>query len=402
MARILLLTHEYPPFRGGVATYARELARAAAALGHAPTLVAPDFGAPRAAEDRDEPFEIVRFRGAGFDRNALPALLTRTWGRLRRGGFDLVHAIDWPHILALSLIGRVRPVRFLATTYGTDILGPARSRLAGLLGARRFYRRADRIVAISGFTRDLLLGRFPETDPARVEVTPLGVSPFWARPTPDPARLRARFGIAEDHRIVLTVARLDPRKGHRTALRALSLLPRSLRSSLAYLIVGTGGDASYAAEARELARRSGTHVVFAGALDDADVRDLYALADLFLLPGEPHPGRVEGFGLVFLEAASQGLPAIAADVGACAEVVLDGVTGLVVPPRDVDRLAEAIARLLGDEPLRARLGREARRRASAFTWERCALLTYGPAGPRPDREAPARLARPLAIGGSAP
>ena len=173
----------------GYATYTRELARAAARNGHSPTVVAPDHGGST-CEDRDERFPVIRFRGSCFDRSVLAPLLGRTWRLVRGGGHDLIHAIDWPHILALSMINRVRHVPFVATAFGTEILGPARSRLVRALGARDFFAKPQKILAISQFTRDLLFEHFADVDPLCVEITPLGVSPFWSEPADNPEEAR--------------------------------------------------------------------------------------------------------------------------------------------------------------------------------------------------------------------
>jgi phosphatidyl-myo-inositol dimannoside synthase len=394
VARILLLTHEFPPFHGGIGTYARQMAAAAHRLGHSVTVSAPDYGRDLASEDRDRyPFRLIRFRGGPYAERRLPALVLRDLSLVRGEPYDVVHAVDWPNALALGLANRVRRTPFIATVYGTEVLGSARSRLAAALGARRLFEVPDRLLAISEFTKRLLLDHFPRVDERRVAVTPLGVSPFWFDGQAEAPCPRAEYGIPRDARVVLTASRLDPRKGHRLALRALALLPESLREGLAYVVVGDGASPEYLRELRSLADACGVTVVFTGGVSDEALRALYRTASVFCMPGEPHPKKVEGFGLVFLEAAAQGLPAITSDVGAAAEVVRHEATGLVVPPMDESALASALARLLRNEALRSGLGRNARESAEAFTWERCAAMTYGHAEApiAPDRK-PARPA----------
>jgi phosphatidylinositol alpha-1,6-mannosyltransferase len=380
MSRILLLTHEFPPFLGGIGTYACQLATAAHGAGHEVTVIAPDYGSDLARADRARyPFRVDRFRGGRYAERCLPGLVILNRRHVMGGKYDIVHAVDWPNILALGLLNKVRRVPFLATVYGTEILGSARSRLVGLLRSRRVFESAEKILAISDFTRDLLLTHFPGVDSGRVAVTPLGVSPFWFEEPTAWRSLREETGIPAGQRIILTASRLDPRKGHRLALRAMALLPRDVKADLAYVIVGEGDDQGYLGELRTLAGESGVRVVFAGGVSDESLRGFYAMASVFCMPGEPHPKKVEGFGLVFLEAAAQGLPSIACDVGAVSEVVRHERTGLIVPPMDAQALADALARLLDDESLRARLGREAHAVASRYSWGRCAELTYGPA-----------------------
>ena len=130
---------------------------------------------------------------------------------------------------------------------------------------------------------------------------------------------------------------------------------------------------------REAETAKPADVVIAGSLDDSEVKALYSAADLFCLPGSQRTDAIEGFGLVVLEAAAQGLTAIAGAVGGVPEVVRDGETGLLVPPDDPNAIRFALADLLKDPARRKRLGAAARTQARAFTWERCARETFGEA-----------------------
>jgi len=110
----------------------------------------------------------------------------------------------------------------------------------------------------------------------------------------------------------------------------------------------------------------GARAIFLGQVPDK--LDLYAACDVFALPSH-----MEGFGLVYVEAAFHGVPSIGARVGGVPDAVIDGETGLLVPVGDPDALANAIGRLRDDPALRARLGEAARARAYAeFTMDRLA------------------------------
>jgi glycosyltransferase involved in cell wall biosynthesis len=104
------------------------------------------------------------------------------------------------------------------------------------------------------------------------------------------------------------------------------------------------------------------------------------------MPNEPHPDRVEGFGQAFLEAGAQRVPSVASRIGGIPEAVIDGVTGLLVDALDAAGLADAIARLLADPALAARLGAAAELRARQMSFDRCMRLTYGLDPPPPDLE----------------
>src|SRR5207302_1429105 len=109
---------------------------------------------------------------------------------------------------------------------------------------------------------------------------------------------------------------------------------------------------------------------------DPEIRDLFGVADFFCLTGVPDPaGRVEGFGLVYLEAAACGLPSVATAIGGVPDAVIADRTGLLVEP-SADAIAAAIAALAENESLRFTLGRGAEAHARALSWERCAAETY--------------------------
>ena len=108
--RILIMTHEFPPFLGGVGTYGAEIARAAVELGHDVTVFAPDFGADNTSADARLPVPVERFRASLFTRWSLVICARRL---LRRdiATYDIIHFADWPFVLAARIAGALRPLR---------------------------------------------------------------------------------------------------------------------------------------------------------------------------------------------------------------------------------------------------------------------------------------------------
>ena len=376
--KILMLTHEFPPFRGGIGTYASQLALAAHNLGHDITVVAPDHG--RFCEESDQadyPFTINRYQSETHSFKELPEMMWNAWRQYRQNRFDIVHAVDWPDILAMTLLNRLRRLPFVATVHGTDLLSSTDSRHVRYLRATGMYASPSIVYANSEYTRSLFLDKCPAETHERIVVTPLGVDEGCFETVGDATHIYEQYGIDKQHKIILTVARLDERKGHRLVLKALRKLPEDLKSQVAYVIAGGAENENYLRELKELASTSGVAVHFVGSVDIANLRGLYSQASLFCMPGEPHSQKVEGFGLAYLEAAAQGLPSIASTIGAIPEVVIDGKTGVLVEPMDVDGIAEAMVTLLRDDDLRKSMGEASRSHARQYTWKRCAELTYG-------------------------
>ena len=375
MKRILLITTEFPPVTGGIGTYCYQLATAAAKRGHEVTVFAPDFGVPpEDLGDGKTAFSVVRYRGAAYTVRDFAVHLAQVLRQLGAGDYDLVHAADWPSALMMRNVNRFRRMPYVVTVHGTDVLLMPHSRQIKLLGSK-IFEMPQRIMTNSEFTKSLLLENFPAVDPARVNVTLLGVGPEWFDEVVDAPRTLERLGIDQNRFCILTVARLDERKGHRLVLRALRDLPAEMTEKLTYVVVGKG-DAAYTQQLHELAAENPVPTVFAGAVTNNELRALYASADVFCMPGEPHPRRVEGFGLVYLEAAAQGVPAIASRIGAIPEVVIDGRTGIVIPPADFEALKSGIVHVFENRDLLRTLGENARAWSRGFTWDRCAAQTY--------------------------
>jgi phosphatidylinositol alpha-1,6-mannosyltransferase len=231
------------------------------------------------------------------------------------------------------------------------------------------------ITANSAFTRDLFRKRFG-VEPNRINAIPLGVSEFWFEAASARDVTRKHYRIDDDNVVLITVARLTRRKGHNITAAALARLPEQLRARLTWLIVGPDGEADYVAELQHDLQAAGCDIRRLGVLTDAEIRDLYAAADFFCLTGVPDPsGRVEGFGLVYLEAAAAGLPSVATRVGGVADAVLADLTGLLVEPT-APAVAQAIQTMIEMKAQRAQLAAAALARARELSWKRCAARTY--------------------------
>ena len=359
--RILMLTHEFPPMRGGISRYAVELATAAQRLGYEVMVIAPCAGHPDNKSDtKAYEFGVQRYDGEVYSAKRFPATLTRVLRMRRVGQFDIVHAIDRPHLYALSFMNHFCRQPYMATVYGTELRGIASTRHSQWLRLRPLFAGCTRVCAISDFTKKVLLDECPDVPYEQIQVTPLAVSPFWFERTPAGPSIRERLSIPRDRKLILTVSRLDERKGHKEMLASLQRLPRQLQAQIAYIIVGARLDTTYGIELKQLAAHSDVSVVMTGALPDEDVRSLYAEATVFAMPGVPHPIKVEGFGLVYLEAAAQGLPSIGTNVGGVPEVIRHNETGVIIPAEDPAALDAALAKMLEDHSFRDRLGANAR------------------------------------------
>lgn len=374
--RILMLTHEFPPYPGGVGRYCWSLAAAAARAGHRVTVLAPTHSQHRSDQYRDPPgVEVVHFAGDLFHFRSLPALEQLVEDTLATDRWDLVHAADWPMIAAVRRL-RIDVAECVASLHGSDVLLLRNSLRARIARAHRALKRFAPLLCNSAYTAGLLRAGFPDLPDIRL--APLGVDTQWfEEPSAEAIEsYRLRIGCSQDDRIILTVARLDERKGHLATLAAIAKLSERERKDLVYVCVGRSCDPAYEARIVEAATALGVRTVLTGTLPDAELLAAYRTADVLALCGQEIPQKVEGFGLVLLEGAAQGLPAVVTNVQALPEVVVNGTTGWVCEGNDPARLAVALSMALGSSGATAM--REACiAHARQFTWDRCAELTYG-------------------------
>jgi glycosyltransferase involved in cell wall biosynthesis len=225
--------------------------------------------------------------------------------------------------------------------------------VSGNVANRWLYRQAQGVVTTGESLRRHLLARLG-LDPARVVSVPTGIDTERFAPT-DRAAAKAALGLDPRQRHIGIVATLRSWKGHLFLLDAFAQLQRP---ELQLVIVGEGPMREPIAQ-KIAALGLGDRVTLAGQRSDPE-RWLQAL-DVFCLPSYAN----EGVPQAILQAMLCALPIVTTPVGAILEAVADGDTALIVPPQDAAALAAAIARLLDDAALAARLGAAARRRAVA-------------------------------------
>lgn len=317
---------------------ALQLARAARAAGHDVQFMSPTEG----------PF-LALVRSDGFAARVIPiggaldvAALVRTRRALRADAVDVVHTHG---AFAVNVVARVAArlagARVLSHMHIENTFRAGLPRHAQVALDNATARLCFAVIAVSEATRKSLLRQgYPAH---RLVTIHNGIE--LAGPA-EPTRLAEGPTVVE-------VARLAEVKGQRTLLRALVGL--DVTAVLVGVDFEQGG--TYERELRREADRAGVadRVVFAGYRDD--VPAVLAGCDVFCLPSS-----AEGLPLVVLEAMAQGKPVVATAVGGTPELVLDGETGLLVPPGDVEALRGALAQILDDRERARRLGSAGRDR----------------------------------------
>ena len=359
MARILLVTNDFPPRRGGIQSYLENLVRELVATDvHTLTVYAPkwsgceEFDAAAAAYG----YDVVRHPTTLM----VPEPSVAVWMRrlIARRDIDTVwFGAAAPLALLTPLARAAGASRVIASTHGHEVgwsmLPLARTAL------RRIGNDTDVVTFISHYTRDRFASAFGPR--AALEHLAPGVDTERFEPNSVArAEMRARYRLGE-RPVVLCLSRLVPRKGQDMLIRALPAV-RERIDGAALVIVGGG---PYRDALHRLAHQFGVaeHVVFTDGVPSGELPAHHAMADVFAMPCRTRGAGldVEGLGIVYLEASATGVPVVAGRSGGAPETVVDGETGLVVDGWDVGAIAAAVSDVLADPDRAVRMGAAGRR-----------------------------------------
>jgi phosphatidyl-myo-inositol dimannoside synthase len=339
--RVLLVTTDFPPDRGGIQQVAAQLARHLEADTRVVTLRngwngVRTPGVHRAwSPTRSGPPAVAALNAAAVCNGlaAPPDVILS------------LHLFAAPAALALSRMLR-RP--WVQWVHAKEVPAkPALGRLA--------LRRASVIVAVSDYSRSLALDA--GADRRRVRIVSPGVD----------LTQRAPSAPRSERPTVLTVSRLADRyKGHDTLARAMPLVTARVPDAQWVVI----GDGPLRAPIEALARSTGAQARFVGSVSDEERNQWLDRAHVFSMPSRLPGGRFagEGFGIVFLEAGLHELPVVAGNVSGARDAVINGKTGLLVDPTDHVAIAGALTDLLTNRELAMRLGRAGAAHARDHGW----------------------------------
>lgn len=360
MVRSLLLAASFPPSLGGVETLLYETNRR---LADPPLVLAP---APAAADGvcvqavRTDAAARLAYRPLWRLHPSLHYLQAFWVPALRAARQWHPEVIQAGHVYLgplAQLVARRLQLPWVLYAYGQEVWRGGRRTGSSNLDARLrggVLRQTDRVLVPGSFTAGLL-------DDWSVRRERLVSVPYGAEPRPPAAE--------PVDKTLLSVARLVPRKGIDTVVRALRRLP----PNVAYRVVGSGPDLP---RLRQLATELGVgdRVAFVGHVSSEQLAEEYQRCSVFVLPARRTPdGELEGYGLVYFEAAAWGRPVVAGRSGGEVDAVVDGETGLLVDGTSIDAVADAIAALNADPVRRERLGAAGRRRVeTTHNWSRAA------------------------------
>jgi len=337
---------------GGLEIYAASVAEWLQERGHRVSMITLT-GSPIVKTSEEKGIPVVEV--ARKDYLWLPTILAIA-KCIKRFQPDVIHvhlSKDLWHVAIAQWLSEPVPVVFsqqMASNY------PKRDILHRLV-----WKRVAGVAALTEEIRNQVIKNTPILA-NQVQVIPYGIDTDKLKPSPElqPA-LHQRYGISDKQFVIGVVGRLDPGKGQQVFLEALSFVPNT--NDVLGVLIGeeTHGELGFRVILEELVHewQLQDRVIFLNFI--ANPLKLYPMLDVLVLPS-----RKETFGKVLIEAMAFGIPVIATRAGGVPEIVVDGETGILVPPNDPKLLAQAISKLILDKELRTHMGQKGRERVVAL------------------------------------
>lgn len=348
--KIAHVVSTFPPYEAGTGRVAYFNALELARRGHEVTV----FTANYPKEATNYPSELVVKRLPYLFRLGNAPLLPKLLG-IR--GIDIIH-LHWPFIFGAELTWIAASLRNIpyVITHHNDLISEGPRRLLfdpySIVANHLIAANAKKFCAVSlSHAEDCRLSPIFRKRWEDVVEVPNGVDTTIFHPNYERHTIRNKFGITDDHVVVMFVGALDrahPFKGVDRLLKAF----RRIKSSSARLMIVGGGDMMQHYQELAAENQITDRVIFTGKIMHDDLPSYYAASDMLVLPSVPP----ESFGMVLIEAGACSRPVIASNIPGVRSVVQDQVDGFLVKPADEDDLVEKISTLIADANLRQQMG----------------------------------------------
>jgi len=276
--------------------------------------------------------------------------------------YDIIHALDsFPYgfVVVMATLGMNK--RIFITGMGSGAIFIPGNFLRNVL-LKFSYKKVENVFVASSY----ILKRIKEKMPyLNIVVVNLGLGQKFLNKKVENLDIKKPY--------ILTVGYLKKRKGYEYSIKAFYNCLEN-NPELNYVIVGNPRDSIYKKEINSLVSDLGikNKVFFYENLKSEEMNYVYSNAKLFLLMPQEVYNDVEGFGMVYLEAASYGLPIVGSIGSSASDAVLDKKNGFLVPSKDVNAITSALNKILNDKDLLERFSNESKRFASIMTWEKTA------------------------------
>lgn len=330
--KIFLIIPEVLRSGGGIQVYNNFVIKGLKELGHSVSVLSMN--------DTDALNKIKFFPAGRYRTLKKPIFVLKMFEELINYKPDLIICGHVNFAYLCMLANKIFNIPYYVFTYGIDVFKMGKIQISGII-------HSQKIVTISNFTREAIVKQIKERNINNFFLLPPPFNPERFKPSSKPGYLLERWGIKQDDKVLLTVARLskvENYKGYDRVLFALSTLFQTpLSFKLKYVIVGSGDDID---RVRTLIKELNleNNVILTGYVSDQELPDYYNLCDVFVMPSKG-----EGFGIVFVEALACGKPVIAGNRDASKDTLMNGEIGILIDPDNIKELTTAIEKVIKKE-----------------------------------------------------
>ncbi len=360
--KTLLFTLEYPPFKGGVANYYGHIEK------YWPQFAALDMGID--TDNTDTRLRVLHNNdGALLSKWLWPRWLLAIKllkNAVKRQGIE--HVIVG-HILPLGTVAyghyKKTGIPYSVVLHGMDLAMAMKTGRKQLI-AKKILANAKNIICGNAYTAKIAIDFVGASIKNKTHVVHPGINPKFSVDEKILESIKTKHNL-NNKTVLLSFGRLVKRKGFENVIKALPEVFKK-HSELHYFISGSGPEKM---NILDQSMRNNNITYLGSNLSDEEKNAWLAASDIFIMPSYREGADFEGFGIVYLEANIAGKAVIGGRSGGVPEAIDDGVSGILVDPKDINDISKAINRLVDDPSLRQRLGRQGHDRALEwFNWER--------------------------------
>jgi phosphatidylinositol alpha-1,6-mannosyltransferase len=360
---ILFVTLEFPPVPGGIAVFTHNLCVQLCNLGHRVDILKPAHKGYVEVKN-EHPYIVHKYRELKFFSSIVPLFNILYLNIQKKYDIIFVGQLMGTHAIGVVALKKFRSVPYVILSHGNDLYYSMGNKIDRPV-AYNLLHNASLVFSNSHETAKRIRQKGYQ---GPLQILHPGVDIDEFRPDIDTSEILQKYN-PEKKKVILSISRLSQRKGHENVLKALCTVIKKVPDVL-YLIAGDGEERDYL---RKLVYELGLQrfVLFIGHVRQELLPALYCSCDVFVLPAlVKNKGQdYEGFGIVYSEASACSKPIIAGRSGGVKDAVIDGVTGILVDPENVDQIAQNLIRLLTDKEYARWLGENGRKRVEEkLTW----------------------------------
>ncbi|MFL2901334.1 MAG: glycosyltransferase family 4 protein [Candidatus Pelagibacterales bacterium] len=315
-------------------------------------------------DDENKKYKIKRFSGWKPFRRRRKAIYLKKF--IANNNIETIYADSWKSVEHLRLVN----VKIVVLAHGTEIPKKYFDSFYAYLNIKKrriikSYANCQKIVANSAYTRDLMIASL-KISHDKIKIIHPGID-IYVDFISDEDRENVKKIIKNASPIITTLARVEKRKGHKFVINAISEL-KSKFPDMLYLVAGKG---PYLDEIKKYVRmlKLEKNVMFLGWITEPEKSLVLQNSDLFIMTPTKVGESVEGFGMVFIDAAFHGIASIGTLSGGISDAVIDNKTGLLCEEGNQDSITRSIDKLLSNRELRVELGKNGKERArNEYSW----------------------------------